>query len=183
MILSIESSCDDSSIAVTEILSKKVIYHKKISQELDHSKYGGVVPELAARLHAVALPKILQETKPYFSKLKAIAVTNQPGLAVTLVEGVALAQALSISLDIPLIAVNHIEGHALSAIALQNKRDQGAKQRAGLNDDWSNSASKNIQLKNNFLKIDSLNEIRYPVLSIVVSGGHTQFIYFEEIKC
>jgi N6-L-threonylcarbamoyladenine synthase len=114
MILSIESSCDDSSIAVTEILSKRVIYHKKISQEIDHSKYGGVVPELAARLHAVALPKILQETKEYFPKLKAIAVTNQPGLAVTLVEGVAMAQALSISLDIPLIAVNHLHGHIYS---------------------------------------------------------------------
>ncbi len=114
MILSIESSCDDSSIAVTEILSKKVIYHKKISQEIDHSKYGGVVPELAARLHVKALPKILQETKQYFSKLKAIAVTNQPGLAVTLVEGVAMAQALSISLDIPLIAVNHLHGHIYS---------------------------------------------------------------------
>lgn len=114
MILSIESSCDDSSIAVTEILSKKVIYHKKISQEIDHSKYGGVVPELAARLHAEALPKILQETKQYFPKLKAIAVTNQPGLAVTLVEGVTMAQALSISLNIPLIAVNHLHGHIYS---------------------------------------------------------------------
>ncbi len=114
MILSIESSCDDSSIAVTDILSKKVIYHKKISQELDHSKYGGVVPELAARLHAEALPKILQETKQYFPKLKAIAVTNGPGLAVTLVEGVTMAQALCISLGIPLIAVNHLHGHIYS---------------------------------------------------------------------
>jgi N6-L-threonylcarbamoyladenine synthase len=114
MILSIESSCDDSSIAITEIKTKKLIYHKKISQELDHSVYGGVVPELAARLHATALPKILEETKEYFLHLKAIAVTNQPGLSVTLVEGVTMAQALSISLDIPLIAVNHLHGHIYS---------------------------------------------------------------------
>ena len=59
MILSIESSCDDSSIAITNIQTKELIYHKKISQELEHSIYGGVVPELAARLHATALPKIL----------------------------------------------------------------------------------------------------------------------------
>ena len=114
MILSIESSCDDSSIALTDIKTKKLIYHKKISQEIDHAKYGGVVPELAARLHATALPKILEETKEFFKDIKAIAVTNQPGLSVTLVEGVAMAQALSISLDLPLIAVNHLYGHIYS---------------------------------------------------------------------
>jgi len=114
MILSIESSCDDSSIAITEIATKKVVYHKKISQETEHSCYGGVVPELASRLHAVALPKLLQETKPYFEKLKAIAVTNQPGLGVTLLEGIAMAKTLSTLLDIPLIPVHHLKGHIYS---------------------------------------------------------------------
>jgi N6-L-threonylcarbamoyladenine synthase len=114
MILSIESSCDDSSIAITEIKTRKLVYHKKISQELEHSEYGGVVPELAARLHATALPKILEETKEFFPRLKAIAVTNQPGLSVTLVEGVTMAQALSISLNLPMIAVNHLHGHIYS---------------------------------------------------------------------
>ena len=114
MILSIESSCDDSSIAITEIKTKKLIYHKKISQELEHSVYGGVVPELAARLHATSLPKILEDTKEFFPQLKAIAVTNQPGLSVTLVEGVTMAQALSISLNLPIIAVNHLHGHIYS---------------------------------------------------------------------
>ncbi|AXH08631.1 tRNA (adenosine(37)-N6)-threonylcarbamoyltransferase complex transferase subunit TsaD [Malaciobacter halophilus] len=114
MILSIESSCDDSSIAITDIKTKKLIFHKKISQELQHSAYGGVVPELAARLHIEALPKILEETKEYFSKLKAVAVTNSPGLSVTLMEGVTMAKALATSLDIPLIAVNHLKGHIYS---------------------------------------------------------------------
>ena len=114
MILSIESSCDDSSIAITDIETKKLIYHKKISQELQHSVYGGVVPELAARLHVEALPKILQECEEYFPKLKAIAVTNAPGLSVTLMEGVTMAKALSVSLNLPLIAVNHLKGHLYS---------------------------------------------------------------------
>ncbi|MDK2062508.1 tRNA (adenosine(37)-N6)-threonylcarbamoyltransferase complex transferase subunit TsaD [Aliarcobacter butzleri] len=114
MILSIESSCDDSSIAITEIKTNKLIYHKKISQELQHSIYGGVVPELAARLHVEALPKILEECKEYFPLLKAIAVTNAPGLSVTLMEGVTMAKALSISLNLPLIAVNHLKGHIYS---------------------------------------------------------------------
>lgn len=114
MILSIESSCDDSSISITQIETNKLIYHKKISQELQHSIYGGVVPELAARLHIEALPKILEECKEYFPKLKAIAVTNAPGLSVTLTEGVTMAKALSISLNLPLIAVNHLKGHIYS---------------------------------------------------------------------
>ena len=114
MILSIESSCDDSSIAITNIETLELVYHKKISQELDHSVYGGVVPELAARLHIEALPKILQECEIYFKDLKAIAVTTAPGLSVTLMEGVTMAKALSISLDIPLISVNHLKGHIYS---------------------------------------------------------------------
>ena len=98
MILSIESSCDDSSIAITQIATKKLIYHKKIPQELEHSQYGGVVPELASRLHAIALPAILSECKPWFNELKAIAVTSEPGLGVTLIEGVVMAKALTIAL-------------------------------------------------------------------------------------
>ena len=114
MILAIESSCDDTSIAVMEIESKKLLFHKKISQELEHSVYGGVVPELASRLHAKALPQILERTKEFFPKLKAVAVTNAPGLSVTLQEGVMMAKALSVSLKLPLIAVNHLIGHIYS---------------------------------------------------------------------
>ncbi len=114
LILAIESSCDDSSISVTEIETKKLVYHKKISQELEHSVYGGVVPELASRLHAETLPKILKECKPYFQDLKAIAVTTAPGLNVTLVEGVTMAKALCLTLNLPLIAVNHLKGHIYS---------------------------------------------------------------------
>jgi len=114
MILSIESSCDDSSIAITKIDTLELIFHKKISQELEHSFYGGVVPELAARLHIEALPIILQECTQYFGNIKAIAVTTAPGLSVTLGEGVMMAKALSISLNLPLIAVNHLKGHIYS---------------------------------------------------------------------
>jgi len=120
MILSIESSCDDSAIAITEIKTKKLLFHKKISQELEHSIYGGVVPELAARLHAETLPKILEECQPYFKDLKAVAVTSTPGLAVTLIEGVTMAKAISIALDIPLIGVNHLIGHIYSLFIEQD---------------------------------------------------------------
>lgn len=122
MILSIESSCDDSSIAITRIDDKKLLFHKKISQDEEHAKYGGVVPELAARLHAVTLPKILEETKSYFSELKAIAVTNEPGLSVTLVEGVSMAKALSVSLGLPLLGINHLKGHICSLFIEEETR-------------------------------------------------------------
>jgi len=122
LILSIESSCDDSSIAVTD-LNNKLLFHKKISQELDHSKYGGVVPELASRLHLEALPKILEEAKPFFKDLKAISVTNAPGLSVTLNEGVMMAKALSVSLELPLIGVNHLIGHIYSVFIQKDAID------------------------------------------------------------
>lgn len=144
MILSIESSCDDSSIAITDIETKKVIYHKKISQEAEHACYGGVVPELASRLHAVTLPKLLEETKPYFDRLKAVAVTNQPGLGVTLLEGISMAKTLASLQDIPLIAVHHLKGHIYSL----------------------------------FIEKEST----FPLLVLLISGGHTQVIRVESFE-
>lgn len=114
LVLAIESSCDDSAIAIMDIKSKKLLFHKKISQDLEHSIYGGVVPELAARLHAEALPKILLECEEYFPHIRYIAVTTNPGLMVSLLEGIMMAKALSLSLNVPLIEVNHLKGHIYS---------------------------------------------------------------------
>ena len=114
MILSIESSCDDSSIAVTEIASRKLLYHNKISQETEHSVYGGVVPELASRLHAIGLPEVLKGALPYIGRLKAVAVTNQPGLSVTLNEGLMMAKTIASLQHVPLIPVHHLKGHIYS---------------------------------------------------------------------
>lgn len=116
MILSIESSCDDSSLALTSIKSRKILFHQKISQDTSHAKYGGVVPEIASRLHSVHLPKILQRLSDNFDlrQVCAIAVTTEPGLSVSLLEGVMMAKALSLALNAPLIAVNHLQGHIYS---------------------------------------------------------------------
>jgi len=114
MILSIESSCDDSSIAITEIETNKLLHHSKISQEAEHSVYGGVVPELASRLHAVALPSLLRDALPYMDRLRAVAVTNQPGLSVTLNEGLMMAKTIASMQSIPLIPVHHLKAHIYS---------------------------------------------------------------------
>ncbi|MGH1601304.1 tRNA (adenosine(37)-N6)-threonylcarbamoyltransferase complex transferase subunit TsaD [Campylobacter majalis] len=114
MILGIESSCDDSSVALLSIDELRLIHHKKISQDAEHSAWGGVVPELAARLHTKALPALLDEIRPFFTKIKAIAVTNEPGLSVSLIGGVSMAKTLSMSLKVPIIGVNHLIGHIYS---------------------------------------------------------------------
>ncbi|EAJ7836495.1 tRNA (adenosine(37)-N6)-threonylcarbamoyltransferase complex transferase subunit TsaD [Campylobacter jejuni] len=114
LILAIESSCDDSSIAIIDKNTLECKFHKKISQELDHSIYGGVVPELAARLHSEALPKILKQCNGHFKNLCAIAVTNEPGLSVSLLSGISMAKTLASALNLPLIPINHLKGHIYS---------------------------------------------------------------------
>ena len=115
-ILSIESSCDDSALAYTNGDSTKLLWHEKISQEASHSHYGGVVPELASRLFARDLVQLLENFKQNFSlkDITHIAVTNEPGLSTSLLEGVIMAKALALSLNIPLLGINHLKGHIYS---------------------------------------------------------------------
>ena len=120
LILAIESSCDDSSIAIIDKDSFECVFHKKISQELAHSEFGGVVPELAARLHTTALPSILEQCGGYFDRLCAVAVTSEPGLSVSLLGGITMAKVLCASLRLPLIPVNHLVGHIYSLFLTQN---------------------------------------------------------------
>ncbi|RDU72685.1 tRNA (adenosine(37)-N6)-threonylcarbamoyltransferase complex transferase subunit TsaD [Helicobacter aurati] len=114
-ILSIESSCDDSSLALQN-LDCNLLWHRKISQENAHTYFGGVVPELASRLFAKDLPYLLGEFKEKhsFNNLCAIAVTYEPGLATSLLEGVIMAKGLSLSLNVPLLGINHLKGHIYS---------------------------------------------------------------------
>ncbi len=115
-ILSIESSCDDSALAYTDGDSTKLLWHEKISQEDSHSHYGGVVPELASRLFARDLVQLLHNFKQnfYLKDITHIAVTNEPGLSTSLLEGVIMAKALALSLNIPLLGINHLKGHIYS---------------------------------------------------------------------
>ena len=115
-ILSIESSCDDSGLAYTDGSNAKLLWHEKISQEVAHNHYGGVVPELASRLFAKDLVQLLQNFQAKFSlkDITHIAVTNEPGLSTSLLEGVMMAKTLALSLNIPLLGINHLKGHIYS---------------------------------------------------------------------
>ena len=118
-ILGIESSCDETAAAVVEdgvsILSSVVA-----SQLATHARYGGVVPELASREHLRAIVPVvrlaLAEAKSDYSDLAAIAATVGPGLVGSLLVGLTFAKSLSFARGIPLIGVNHIEGHIHAAI-------------------------------------------------------------------
>ncbi|MCI7710579.1 MAG: tRNA (adenosine(37)-N6)-threonylcarbamoyltransferase complex transferase subunit TsaD [Helicobacter sp.] len=154
MILSIESSCDDSSLALTRIADHKLLFHTKLSQDSHHSPFGGVVPEIASRLHAQNLPMLLEKIKDFlcatyntrtpFAPLKAIAIANRPGLSVTLSEGMCMANALALSLEIPLLCLNHLKGHIYS------------------------------------LFIDKPTQIGEGLGVLLVSGGHTQILHIRD---
>jgi N6-L-threonylcarbamoyladenine synthase len=122
-ILGLESSCDETAAAVVEDGSR-VLSSVVSSQVATHAKYGGVVPELASREHLRAIVPVVRAalgeaaTEP--RALSAIAVTEGPGLAGSLLVGITYAKALSLAHKLPLIAVNHIEGH-IHAVISQNR--------------------------------------------------------------
>jgi N6-L-threonylcarbamoyladenine synthase len=153
-ILGIESSCDETAAAVVGS-GEQVISNVVASQFATHQPYGGVVPELASREHLRAIVPVvrqaLAEAHHTYDSVDAIAVTQGPGLAGALLVGISYAKALAFALDKPLIAVNHIEGH-IHAVLLD--------------------LSQNDLRQNNELQ-KAHQELQFPVLALVVSGGHT----------
>lgn len=147
LILGIESSCDESGVALLEFSADsnraRVIGEKLYTQISIHQEYGGVVPELAAREHLTALPlltdALLKEVGYSLSQLSAIAVTSGPGLKGCLMVGVDFARGLALATELPVFGVNHIEGHCLVPM-LDNP------------------------------------ELTFPYLALVVSGGHTELL-------
>lgn len=118
VILGIETSCDETSAAV--VVGGRDVRANVVSSQIDlHARYGGVVPEIAARAHIERIGPILDETLQQaglgYEELDAIAVTGGPGLIGSLLIGLTAAKTLSLALDRPLVAVDHIEAHAVSA--------------------------------------------------------------------
>jgi N6-L-threonylcarbamoyladenine synthase len=123
LILGIESSCDETAVAVIDgagtTLATRIVAQRVASQDDEHRPYGGVVPEIAARAHAETLAPmvgaVLAEAALALEDMDAIAATAGPGLIGGVMVGVVTAKALAMAAGKPLIAVNHLEGHALSA--------------------------------------------------------------------
>lgn len=117
IVLGIESSCDDTSIAIVND-KKQILSMKSASQIKDHLRYGGVVPEIASRKHYQVIRGLIEmaveEAKIDLSDLDAIAVTSGPGLVGGLLVGIMVAKGMAFALKKPIIPINHLEGHALT---------------------------------------------------------------------
>ena len=145
-ILGIESSCDETAAAVVEngvtILSNVIASQVEI-----HSLYGGIVPEVASRQHMLAIIPIIEQAMSDSSiapaDLSAIAVTNGPGLAGSLLVGVNAAKALALAWNKPLIGINHLEAHIYA--------------------NWLEE-----------------NTPGFPIVSLIVSGGHTELVLMKD---
>ena len=117
LILGLESSCDETAAALVTS-DRQVLAHQLARQEEAHRPYGGVVPEIAARAHVEAIGPLVEaalaEAGIALGDVDAIAATAGPGLIGGVLVGLTTAKALAAALDKPLLAINHLEGHALS---------------------------------------------------------------------
>lgn len=145
-ILAIESSCDETAAAV--IKNGQHIKSNVVASQIElHRRYGGVFPEVASRQHILAIDTVIRDAlaqaETDFSALDAVAVTQGPGLAGSLLVGVNAAKGIAMAQNLPLIGVNHLEGHLYS--------------------NW-------------LATDDAAPKVVFPVLVLIVSGGHTEIV-------
>ena len=147
IVLGIETSCDETSAAI--VSSNKKILSNVISSQIDiHRPYGGVVPEIASRSHVQKIDEVikisLQKANVQIENVDAIAATAGPGLIGGLIVGLLASKAIALSINKPLIGINHLEAHALMPRLT--------------------------------------NEINFPYLLLLVSGGHTQILEIHGVR-
>ena len=149
-VLGIETSCDETAIAVVED-GRRVLSNVIASQVEMHARYGGVVPEVASRQHVLEMVPVLEEALGRagldLESVDAVAVTNGPGLAGALLVGVNTAKALALAAGLPLMGINHLEGHVYA--------------------NWLEDA-------------DPESECGFPLMCLIASGGHTDLLLMED---
>ncbi|PPG66201.1 tRNA (adenosine(37)-N6)-threonylcarbamoyltransferase complex transferase subunit TsaD [Rathayibacter rathayi] len=151
LVLGIETSCDETGIGI--VRGTTLLANTIASSMQEHARYGGVVPEVAARAHLEALEPTLHaalaEAGVVLTDLDAIAVTSGPGLSGALMVGVGAAKALAVSLGLPLYAVNHLVGH-VGADVLRADGSEGSP-------------------------------VEVPTIALLVSGGHTSLLHVRDL--
>ena len=148
LMLGIETSCDETSVAVVEDGTR--ILSNVVASQIDlHAQYGGVFPEVASRAHIEAISHVAQEAlttaNVTLDDIDAIAVTRGPGLAGSLLVGMNFAKGLALGRDLPLVGVNHLEGHVYSLLLIERE-----------------------------------TLVEFPVLCLIVSGGHTEIVLIAD---
>ena len=191
LILAIETSCDETAIAILRssknglenCLSVGNVLTNQVSSQVKlHAKWGGVVPNLAAREHLKNFPKLLkmalEEAQISPSQIDAISVTSGPGLIPALLVGVNYAKTLSYLWENPLIGIHHIEGHIYANFIgiISNFEFRISNENAELKNIKKNSPS---IIQNSKLKIKN-SDTTFPALALVVSGGHTQLVLMKD---
>jgi N6-L-threonylcarbamoyladenine synthase len=151
-ILAIESSCDETACAVIE--DGRALLASTVASQIDvHARYGGVFPEVASRQHVLSIVTVVEQTLSQahlaLSDVDAIAVTRGPGLAGSLVVGMNMAKGLALGSGLPLVGINHLEGHLYSA--------------------WVYGVDQ-----------EPTEEPQFPLMALLVSGGHTELILMED---
>ena len=145
IILAIESSCDETSVAILEN-ERNVLSHALVSQIDIFKSFGGVVPEMASRNHVPVITRLIHkaisDTNIDIKDINAVAVTKGPGLIGSLLVGINAATAFAYAHNIPLIGINHLAGHIYSA---------------------------------NLIK-----PFKFPLIALLISGGHTELIYMQD---
>ncbi|WML42129.1 tRNA (adenosine(37)-N6)-threonylcarbamoyltransferase complex transferase subunit TsaD [Neobacillus sp. OS1-2] len=145
LILGIETSCDETAVAIIKN-GREIVANVVASQIESHKRFGGVVPEIASRHHVEQITLVIEEAlnqaNVTFGEIDAIAVTEGPGLVGALLIGVNAAKTLAFAHNKPLVPVHHIAGHI-----------------------YANRL---------------ITELRFPLLALVVSGGHTELVYMKE---
>lgn len=150
IIVGIETSCDDTCVGVLRILNGKpiILANLKVNQNILHGKYGGIVPEVAARSHVSRLPHVFREaltlSKISIEDIDLICYTAEPGLLGSLLVGEKFAKGLGTRYNLPTKGINHLKAHGLSPLLEA--------------------------------------PITPPFLSLIISGGHTELLYFENIN-
>lgn len=146
-ILGIETSCDETAASVVEN-GRKIVSSKVASQAEMHAKFGGVFPEMASRVHVETIDQVvstaLEQAHAGLNAIDAIAVTRGPGLAGSLVVGMNMAKGLALGAGLPLIGINHLEGHLYSVWLMEDEPEPD-----------------------------------FPILALIVSGGHSELVLME----
>ena len=159
-ILGIESSCDETAAAVVE--DGKRLLSNVVNSQIDiHAQYGGVIPEIAARSHIEVvnpvIEKALADAECTWDDIDAIAVTYAPGLVGSLLVGTLAARTLAVVHDKPIYAIHHVEAHVYANFIVEQKQP---------------SSTPLLQLPS--------RQPAFPMLALIVSGGHSQLVLFRD---
>ena len=181
-ILAIETSCDETAVAVVEGVDEdlKILSNVVVSQVDIFAAYGGVIPEVAARSHLEAMMPVLDEAMKGISwdEIDAIAVTHTPGLLGSLLIGTLTARQLAILHNKPLYAVHHLKSHIYANWVGMGVKE-GEKSVAARPSDSSSQAALAKSLRSEKRIATNFSPL-FPLLALVISGGHTQILYMRE---